>query len=122
MVRLSPMNADTYRELNDANPRTIWLFERETRRLLLVNEAAVKLYVVTREELLQMTLSDLRPPDARPTFEKSWAAPNDRKTYAIATRHWKKSGELIDVSLEITHVVLDGRLRIRDARDVGRDR
>src|SRR3569623_809677 len=110
MVRLSPMNADTYRVLFDANPRPIWLFERETRRLLLVNAAAVKLYGWTREELLQMTLTVLRPPDARPTFEKSWAAPNDRKTYAIATRHWKKSGELIDVSLEITHVVLDGRL------------
>src|SRR6185312_13519169 len=107
MVRLSPMDADTYRVLFDANPRPMFLFDRGTRRLLLVNEAVVQLYGWTREELLQMTLADLRPPEARPAFEKAWTAPNDRTSYSIAARHWKKSGELIDVSLEIAHVILD---------------
>ena len=62
-------DADVYRLLFEMNPRPMWVFERETRRLLLVNDAVVTLYGWTREELLQMTLLDLRPPDDRPAFE-----------------------------------------------------
>jgi len=104
------MDVDAYRILFDANPRPMWVFDRETRRLLVVNDAAVELYGWSREELLTMTLLDLRPPEDRRAFESAWAAPKEGPSYSRAGRHWKKNGQIIDVDLEITQCTLGGRL------------
>jgi PAS domain S-box-containing protein len=104
------VDADIYRVLFEINPRPMWVFERETRRLLLVNDAVVALYGWTREELLQMTLLDLRPPDDRLAFEHAWSGTTPAGSYARAGRHWTKTGEILDVNLEITRCTIGGRL------------
>ena len=105
--------------LFDANPRPMWLFDRATRRFLAVNQAVVDLYGWSREELLQMTLPDVRPPNERGAFEASYAAAKPTKSYGRVGRHWRKNGELIDVHLEITKLMYRGReLGLSVATDV----
>ncbi|MGE5186582.1 MAG: PAS domain-containing protein, partial [Acidobacteriota bacterium] len=41
---------ELYRLLFDASPRPMWAFDRETLRLVLVNDAAVALYGWSRDE------------------------------------------------------------------------
>jgi len=102
-------DADIYQRLFDVNPRPTWLFDRATRRFLLVNEAAIREYGWSREEFLAMTLGDLRPPEDRPGFEAAWAAPKESATYKRAGRHWKKNGEVIEVDMEISSFPYQGR-------------
>src|SRR6185295_18654782 len=51
------------RYLFEKNPSPMWVYDRETYRFLEVNEAAVTLYGWSREEFLDMTILDIRPPE-----------------------------------------------------------
>src|SRR5438552_7777243 len=55
-----------YRLLFDSNPLPMWVFDRETRRFLAVNEAAIAHYGFSREEFLAMRIDDIRPPQELP--------------------------------------------------------
>ena len=46
--------------LFESHPHPVWLYDPETLRFLLVNEAAVRRYGYSREEFLGMSLLDLR--------------------------------------------------------------
>jgi PAS domain S-box-containing protein len=98
-----------YRLLFEVSPRPMWVADRETRQILLVNEAAVRMYGWSRDEFLAMTLDDIRPPHERATFQAVYRAPKTSPSYARAGRHWKKDGSIIDVDIELTPFVLDGR-------------
>ncbi|MEX6504435.1 EAL domain-containing protein [Pseudomonas zhanjiangensis] len=50
-----------YRLLFDANPNPVYVFHRDTMRILEVNEAMMQLYGYSRDELLDMTVVQLRP-------------------------------------------------------------
>jgi PAS domain S-box-containing protein len=47
--------------LFNANPRPMWVFDRETLEFLAVNDAAVQKYGWSREEFLSMTVGEVRP-------------------------------------------------------------
>jgi PAS domain S-box-containing protein len=57
------ISEERYRLLFEATPLPIFVFDAETYRYLAVNEAAVCKYGYTREELLRMTVLDIRPPE-----------------------------------------------------------
>ena len=101
---------DTYRELFEGHPRPMYVAERDTTRILLVNRAACQLYGWTREEMLAMTLRDIRPPAEQPKFEAAYADTTKdlAKPYRRAGRHRMKDGRIFDVSLEITGLMVDG--------------
>ena len=101
--------ADGYQGLFDANPRPMWLFDRATMRILLVNDAATALYGWSREEMLAMTLRDLRPPSERARFQEAYDATKDTRTYARYGRHWKKNGDTMEVHLEISSCTWQGK-------------
>lgn len=48
-----------YRELFEENPQPMWVCHRESRRLLAVNEAALRLYGYRREQFLELALEHL---------------------------------------------------------------
>jgi PAS domain S-box-containing protein len=76
-----------YQRLFDSNPHPTWVYDIETLRFLVVNDAAVARYGFSQEEFLAMTINDILP-------EKHHAGPQEG-----VARHRTKSGELIDVSL-----------------------
>jgi CheY-like chemotaxis protein len=75
-----------YQRLFQSNPHPTWVYDIETLRFLVVNDAAVARYGFSREEFLAMTINDILP--------EHHAGPQEG-----VARHRTKSGELIDVSL-----------------------
>lgn len=52
-----------YRDLFNAHPHPMFVFEVETLKFLMVNEAATRRYGYSRKEFAEMTLRDIRPPE-----------------------------------------------------------
>ena len=77
--------ADSFRLLFENNPVPMWVVEKSTLKFIDINAAAVELYGYTREQFLNMTSLEIRPPsefqraldDAKTNFrldsgEKDW--------------------------------------------------
>src|SRR5581483_9972556 len=59
---ISPAHADgSFQLLFAKNPLPMYIVDRETMQFLEVNEAAVKQYGYSREELLRMRSTEIRP-------------------------------------------------------------
>jgi hypothetical protein len=57
---------EQWHTLFDRHPQPLWVFDRESLRFLAVNNAAVQRYGWPREEFLNLTIADIRPPDEMP--------------------------------------------------------
>jgi PAS domain S-box-containing protein len=103
--------ADLYRVLFDANPRPMFVSDRETLRIMAANRAVCELYGWSLDELVTMTLRDIRPAEELAMFEEARkdVATSDARTYARWARHLTKDGRLLDVTLEATPVTFEGR-------------
>jgi PAS domain S-box-containing protein len=78
-----------------ANPYPMWLYDRKTLRLLRVNDAAVTAYGYSREELLEMTILDIRPEEDRPALLKLVQADTDGYRNVGVWRFRRKDGSLL---------------------------
>ena len=58
--RLQREQADAFRLLFEGNPLPMWIYDRNSLRFLMVNEAATRFYGWSREQLLAMTLGDVQ--------------------------------------------------------------
>lgn len=92
-------SAARYRTLFEANPHCMWIFDLETLRFLAVNNAAVARYGHTRDEFLQMTLKDIRPPEEVTRLLEDVAQSKDVVQRSGVWRHRTKAGE--DILVEI---------------------
>jgi PAS domain S-box-containing protein len=84
--------------LVERNPLPMWVYDRETLRILGVNEATVRHLGYSRDELRKMTVLDLRPPEERPRLEKEV---EDIEGYRFSGV-WKlrrKDGAIVDVEI-----------------------
>jgi len=97
-----------YRALFEAHPLPLWLYEPGSLRIVDVNPAAVEKYGWSREELLGMTLRELRDPAEIPSLESALTDP-DAVRKARPWRHRTKAGEELLVDTFGRPVVVDGR-------------
>jgi two-component system cell cycle sensor histidine kinase/response regulator CckA len=97
-----------YRALFDLNPLPMWIYDRTSLRFLAVNDAAVQSYGYTREEFLNLTIKDIRPPEDVPALQDSifHSAGGDR--VAGTWRHRKKNGTTMDVAIRSADVDFAG--------------
>jgi len=82
------------------NPEPVFIYDKENLMFLEVNEAAVALYGYTRDEFLQMDLTDLYSPEDIQTLLDT-SAQNEENIYITkAYRHKRKDGSsiLVEVS------------------------
>jgi len=109
-----------YSDLFNLSPQPMWVFDSETFRFTQVNKATIALYGYTEEELLKMTLLDIKLEEDIPKAmadlgianTQSWANKN-------LTRHRKKTGEIIDMEISSTAITVgDKRFRSVIAIDV----
>jgi PAS domain S-box-containing protein len=115
-----------YRLLFEAVPQPFFVYDVETLRLLEANEAAVNTYGHSRDELLDMTLEDLRPPEDIPRMHALLAEARSGHVpffRATGVRHQLKDGRLVDVET-VSHEVSfgDRRARLLLAMDVSEQR
>jgi PAS domain S-box-containing protein len=90
---------ERYRSLFDTLPLPMWVVDRESLRFLAVNEAAVVRYGYTRDELLSMTVLDIRSPENHQHVRDMMAMDRERTLRGKLARHLTRSGEELEVEI-----------------------
>jgi PAS domain S-box-containing protein len=110
--------AARYRQLFEANPHPMWIYDPATLRFLAVNDAAVGQYGYPRDEFLGMTLNDLQAPEEVPPLPEL-ARQVDAQDQGSLWRHRFKDGRLIDMEIIAQTIDFEGRpARVVLAHDV----
>ena len=87
------------------SPLPKWIYDSETMQFLEINEAAIQLYGFSREEFLQMTLSDIRAEENVETLLNFVKKQKSNRDYRPKVwQHQKKNGESITVEVS-THTI-----------------
>ncbi|MCJ8208357.1 PAS domain S-box protein [Mucilaginibacter sp. RS28] len=105
------ISGERYSELFHMSPLPMWVFDLETLAFLDVNEAALLHYGYTREELMSMTIRDIRPADELPRLHAVIKDAHRRQFQhrpGIFT-HIKKNGEQIQVEIVSSSINYQGR-------------
>ena len=97
-----------YRQLFEANPLPMWVYDLETLRFLDVNEVACHKYGYTRDEFLALTIRDIRPPEDIGAVEESVRTTSAQVYNSGVWRHRLKDGTLIDVEVASHEVMHHG--------------
>jgi PAS domain S-box-containing protein len=110
-----------YSELFHLSPLPMWVVDLDTLRFLDVNKATVRHYGYSNEEMLTMTLRDIKPSADIPDMEK--AISEDRLKPAAniqrTVTHIKKDGDFMTVELQIAPLLFKGtRSNLVIANDV----
>ncbi|MGV3510351.1 MAG: PAS domain S-box protein, partial [Sphingobacteriaceae bacterium] len=119
-IKLINDEKERYKNLFNASPLPMWVYDYETLRFLDLNDAAIKHYGYSKEEFLSMTLKDIRPKEdilKLETILKNHVKPGRYNSSSV--RHLKKSGEIIYVNIESNAILFNNRdARIVLASDV----
>lgn len=100
---------ERHRKLFDNNPHPTWVFDKETLRFLMVNDAAVRKYGYTLDEFLAITIKDIRPADDIPVLLESLMHPRHENDGGSIWRHRRKDGTIIDVEITSYDLSFAGR-------------
>jgi two-component system cell cycle sensor histidine kinase/response regulator CckA len=94
----------SFRFLFASNPLPMWVCDAETLQFLEVNDAAVAQYGYSREEFLQMRLTDIRPPEEVPRLLAVLKTERPVLYHGGEWRHRRKDGSLIVAEI-ISHAL-----------------
>ncbi len=101
--------AERYRPLFDSNPLPMWVYDLQTLRILAVNEAAVERYGYARDELLSMTIKDIRPPEDVPALLDAVGKLRQGMSQSGVWRHRRKDGSILWVEITSHSIEFEGR-------------
>ncbi len=108
-ARLPLDSEGQYQLLFEGNPHPMYVSHTETLEFLAVNRAAIEQYGYTRDEFLEMTILDIRPPEdgeaLRASIRRSTAPGGPRGTW----RHRRKDGSLLDVEVTVQQLMFQGQ-------------
>ncbi len=108
-----------YRALFDAHPSPLLLYDAATLRLLAANAAAVRQYGYAPDELLAMTITELRPPEDTAHLLAHLAAPTPDGVRRGVFRHRRRDGSVFRVRITSHPVEAGGRpARLVTAEDL----
>lgn len=98
-----------YSDLFHLSPQPMWVYEMETYTFTQVNDAAIRLYGYSEAEFLTMSIMDIRPAEdiekAQEIIDK--LSRHDIRFYEGRFRHFKKSGELMEVDIFGAPIVIN---------------
>jgi PAS domain S-box-containing protein len=108
---LAAANERQHRLLFELNPQPVFVYDRHTLEILAVSNATVTTYGYTRQELLGMSVVDVRPVEERSAFVEYLRS--ERRVIGSEVgaqwRHQYKDGTIIDVEITSDDVIFDGR-------------
>lgn len=109
-----------HRSMFENNPQPMWVYDCETLAFLSVNDATLAQYGYSREELLQMTLRDIRPAEEVPKLQERLVIDlQSRVTTAHLSIHQRKDGTRLQVEISAHAIDFQGRpARLVQAHDV----
>ncbi|MCX2451136.1 PAS domain S-box protein [Pedobacter sp. PLR] len=88
---------NSYKQLFEGSIAMIYVFDRSNFRLLEVNERMVENYGYTRQELLTMSVMDLRPVEEQPKLENYLNTIHIEGRATEVWYHKRKNGEVFHV-------------------------
>jgi PAS domain S-box-containing protein len=88
-----------YRTLFEENPNPMWVYNPENFEFLAVNKCTLLTYGYTEEEMLKITLRDIRPKEDIPILEKQVSTINRGIINSGVYRHKRKNGEVFFVNI-----------------------
>ena len=113
------ISEERYRLLFEATPLPIFVFDAETFRYLAVNEAAVRKYGYTRDELLEMTVLDIRPREDVARLKAIVTKLEGNNLQTGIWRHTARDGSIFEVEITTHALEFGGRpARLVVANDV----
>jgi len=95
--------------LIEKNPEPIFIYDKENLRFLEVNKAAINLYGYSKEEFLQMDLTDLYAPEDIQTLLDSFGDESSESRFSKPFRHRKKDGTNVLVEISKTSFTFNER-------------
>ena len=99
-----------YRLLFDEHPHPMWVYDKESLRLLAVNQAMEAHYGYTEAQLLELSMTDLWPETRRAAIQASIDAIQMReRSKPVLSRHIRKDGSFMDVELTAGSISFNGR-------------
>jgi PAS domain S-box-containing protein len=99
----------SFRLLFEENPLPMWVVDINTFELLAVNAATCRHYGYSREQLLTMTVEDLRVPEERQVLHDEFRQNRGTQTGQVTRRHVTADGRVIEVAIEARPLRYDGR-------------
>jgi two-component system, LuxR family, sensor kinase FixL len=109
---------ELYRALHDHVQDIILVIDRDTGAIVEANLAAEAAYRYTRDELLALTIYDLRADDPRPSVSHQMAVADERGTMFEAI-HRRRDGTTFPVEVSSRGEAIDGRrLLLSIIRDI----
>jgi PAS domain S-box-containing protein len=100
---------ERYRLLFEGNPQPTWVFDEKTLAFLAVNEAACKSYGYSREELLAMTIADIRPAEEVDRLRGFLKTERSGHHESGIWRHRKKDATVIEAEIRSSPIEFGGR-------------
>lgn len=104
---------ERYRRLFEATPVPMWIYDLETLMFVSVNDATVRNYGYSREELLNMSTLDIRPEEDRERLKQVIASYRSGQPHRNDIwRHRRKDGSILFVEVFAHTVTLRGRVGV----------
>jgi PAS domain S-box-containing protein len=105
-----PLPTDaTFELLFSSNPLAMYVSDRETLRFLEVNAATTTQYGYSRDELLGMRITDIRPSDEVPRLLNTAREHGPFLAFLGQWRHCRKNGEVFYVEVTAQRIQFAGR-------------
>ncbi len=102
-------NEEKYRLLFSNSPLPMWVFEISTLNFLDVNEAALRHYGYSRNEFMQLTVRDIRPPEELKRLLKYFEVYQRGNVNSGTWTHLKKDGTIIEVEINSHDINYNGK-------------
>lgn len=110
MTQNDPKSGDwAFLELFESNAHPMWIFDLETLRFLAVNRAMAEKYGYTREELLGMTVLEIRAAEEVERFKAHLEQQGEGVDNAGRWRHLGRDGRVLHMDITARRIVFEGR-------------
>ncbi|MBX3649952.1 MAG: PAS domain S-box protein [Burkholderiales bacterium] len=104
-----PAGERVFLELFEHSAQPMWIFDLETLRFLAVNEAMEQRYGYSRDELLAMTILDIRPEEEIERLQSHISRQDDGVDRAGRWFHRTRSGEILHMDITARRITYQGR-------------
>lgn len=98
-----------HRLLFEDNPVPMYIYDTKTLGIIDANKAFIDSYGYSLEELISMTISDIRPPEDVSRVMENLSDLRSRQVHLGVWRHTKKDGTIIDVEITSGDFPLENR-------------
>jgi PAS domain S-box-containing protein len=93
----------------DRHPAPAWIFDTDTLAFLAVNQAAAHAFGYSREQLLSMTILDVRPAEEIVPMLRKELSQGRHSSTLERCRYLKRDGRVVDAEVTSREVCFNGR-------------